>query len=380
MRIGIVAGEYSGDQLGASLILALKKKVPHAEFVGIGGPLMQEAGCQSLYPLETLSVMGFIAPLLRIRSILKCFYGLVSYFSKNPIDVFIGIDSPDFNLRLEKKLKATGFKTIHWVSPSVWAWRQNRIFGIKKSVDLMMVLFPFEQKIYQEHHIPVVLTGHSLADKFPLEISAFLRETAAHALGLAPQKPILGLLPGSRKAELHYLAKPFLDAARILKSENPDLQLVTPVVSQARAAQYQTILEDYPDLKVQVVFRQSSDVMLASTALLLASGTVALEAMLCKTPMVVAYKMSAFTYAIAKKVVKVPYISIPNLLAELPLVSECIQEEANPDNLAKQLKSLLYENQDLLRAAFTDLHGQLQLSAGESAANAVLNCVSGVSV
>ena len=386
MRIGIVAGEYSGDQLGASLIQALNQKHPGIEWVGIGGPLMQEAGCQSLYPLETLSVMGFIAPLLRFRSILSCFYGLIRAFTGDPIDLFIGIDSPDFNLRLAKRLKAKGIKTIHWVSPSVWAWRQNRIFGIKKSIDLMMVLFPFEQKIYEDHKIPVVLTGHPIADRYPLDVTPDLREMAAQALGLDPKKPILGLLPGSRKAELYYLAEPFLDAARLLKAQYPELQLVTPVISEARAEQYKTILKRYPDLDVQVVFRQSLDVMLASKALLVASGTVTLEAMLCKTPMVVAYKMSAFTYAIAKRVVKVPYISLPNLLwaANPPLdkrgvrgdfgesiVPEFIQEKVMPKALADALNPLLLGDTETIQQAFTTLHQQLQRNAGEVAADAV---------
>jgi lipid-A-disaccharide synthase len=377
MKIGIVAGEYSGDQLGASLIRALNKKYPGIEWVGIGGPLMQEAGCQSLYPLETLSVMGFIAPLLHSRSILNCFYGLIRAFTQNPIDLFIGIDSPDFNLRLAKRLKAKGIKTVHWVSPSVWAWRQNRIYGIKKAVDLMMVLFPFEQKIYQDHQIPVVLTGHPLADQYSLTVSASMREMAARALELDPQKPILGLLPGSRKAELYYLAEPFLEAARLLKAQCPDLQLVTPVVSEARAEQYKTILKQYSDLNVRVVLRQSLDVLLASKALLLASGTVTLEAMLCKTPMVAAYKMSVFTYAIAKIVIKVPHITLPNLLwGSIPLVPEFIQENATPQKLAHALRPLLFEQTDKIQEAFTILHQQLQRGAGEAASDAVLEMIS----
>jgi lipid-A-disaccharide synthase len=377
MKIGIVAGEPSGDALGASLIRAFHQKHPEATFVGIGGPLMQRAGCTSLYPIDTLSVMGFIAPLLRLPKILQCFYGLLRYFKENPPDIFVGLDSPDFNIRLEKKIKQRNIKTIHWVSPTLWAWRPGRIHAIKKAVSAMWVLFPFEVEIYQKHHIPVCFTGHPVADTVPLSITPLMRQEAAQALSLNPEYPILGLLPGSRKGEIAYLAPLFFETLRRLKQRIPHLQAVVPYVNVARQAQLLEIAREYPDCDIHFVNGQSSTVMLASGALLLASGTASLEAMLYKTPQVVAYKMGAPTYWLAKKLIRIPYVSLPNILAytqgKPAWIPECLQNNATPEALTEYVVPLLTEPPSenfVKQCAFW--HTVLQQNAGEKAAQALL--------
>lgn len=370
IRFAIVAGEDSGDILGASLIQALKRRFPLASFEGIGGRRMIESGCQSLYPLERLSVMGLWEPLKRLPEILRIRKNLRQRFIQQQPDVFIGIDAPDFNLSLAQSLKAEGIKTAHYVSPTVWAWRQGRIKKIKKAVDLMLALFPFETKIYQDHHIPICCVGHPLADKIPEITDKYL---ARQTLQLPLTSKVVALLPGSRAQELTYLAKEFIKTAQWLQNEDPTLHFISACVNEEREAQFQTYLKEAPSLKVTLFKGQATAVMAAADVILLASGTASLEAMLVKRPTVVAYKMSPLTYAIAKRIIKVPYIALPNLLAGKCLMPEFIQSEVKAEKMGKTL--LYYLNNPEAAADlmpdFTKIHCLLKRNAGEMAAGAI---------
>ena len=276
-------------------------------------------------------------------------------------------------------MKAKGIKTVHWVSPSVWAWRSGRIHSIKKSIDLMMVLFPFESKIYEENQIPVVYTGHPLAHEIPLEITDSMRAGAGCQLGLNPELPVCGLLPGSRKAELHYLAKTFLETAELLKARYPTMQFIIPAANSHRYQELLLLIKDFPQLSIHLVEGKAREVLMASQVALVASGTITLEAMLCKTPMVVAYKMSALTYQIAKRVINVPYISLPNLLLNKGVVPECIQSQVTRSHLYDLLQQWMPDHSEgvLRRAnlidAFTNIHTVLKQDAAAIAARAIKN-------
>lgn len=379
VRIGIVAGEASGDLLGAGLILAIRQQIPDVEFTGIAGPEMIKAGCKALYPSEKLSVMGLSEVLGHLGEILKIRKHLRRYYNSNPPDIFIGIDAPDFNLGLERKLKEAGIKTVHYVSPSVWAWRQNRVKKISRSVDLMLTLFPFEEVFYRDHKVNVRFVGHPLADIIPMEPD---QQAAREKLGLPLNAKVIALLPGSRMSEVQRLAEPMLGAAKILKQSNPDLSFVVPVVSNnIKEYFYQLQQEIAPDIPVTIIDGHSHEVMTASDVVLLASGTAAMEAMLLKRPMVVTYKLSSLTYWILKsfKMLKVSEYSLPNLLADKPLVKECIQHEATPKNLASAMQELLDredDNENLINT-FANIHIKLAKNASEQAADAVISMLPG---
>lgn len=379
MRIGIVAGEASGDLLGAGLILAIKQQMPDVEFTGIAGPEMIKAGCKALYPSEKLSVMGLSEVLGHLGEILKIRKHLRRYYNSNPPDVFIGIDAPDFNLGLERKLKESGIKTVHYVSPSVWAWRQNRVKKISRSVDLMLTLFPFEEAFYRDHDVNVRFVGHPLADMIPMEPD---QQLAREELGLPVNARIVALLPGSRMSEVRRLAEPMLGAAKILKQNNPDLSFVVPVASDNIKEYFYQLLQGItPEVPVTIMNGHSREVMTASEVVLLASGTAAMEAMLLKRPMVVAYKLSGLTYWILKsfKMLKVSEYSIPNLLTDKPLVKECMQHEATPEKLASAMQELLDrgDNNESLINTFANIHIKLAKNASEQAANAVISLLQG---
>lgn len=371
LRIGIVVGEISGDNLAVSLIRSLKHYHPDLIFEGILGPeLVKEGGCL-LYPMERLAVMGLIEPLGRLPELLRIRRELAKNFIKNPPDLFIGVDAPDFNLGLEKKLKRHGIPTIHYVSPSVWAWRQGRIKLIKKAVDLMLTLFPFEQNFYVQHKVPVCFSGHPLADSIPLEIDT---KAARRRLNLEEDKPVLLLLPGSRNHELKYLAKIFLLTAMRCYQNRADLQLVAAVVSEPHKMQLLQLQQTLAShLSLKIVVGDSHTAMAAAEVALVTSGTATLEMMLHKKPLVVAYRMHALTYQIAKRLVKVPYIALPNLLAEERLIPEYIQEQATPEKLSKallQYLSPLFDKTPLV-TRFKELHVLLQKNASEAAAKAI---------
>ncbi|MBL1275437.1 MAG: lipid-A-disaccharide synthase [Ectothiorhodospiraceae bacterium] len=375
MRIGIVAGEASGDLLGAGLISAIKQRYPDAVIEGIAGPEMIAAGATSLFPMDRLSVMGIVEVLGRYRELMGIRRQLATHFRENPPDVFIGIDAPDFTLGLEKQLRQVGIKTVHYVSPSVWAWRQGRVKKIAQSTDLMLTLFPFEEKFYQEHSVPVRFVGHPLADSIPLAIDKL---SERKALGLSPDTAVLALLPGSRSNELHYLAPTFIETVRWLRSHMPDLEVVVPLSNDVRRAQFEAALAEMSDPPaMMLVDGQSREVMAAADVVLLASGTAALEAMLLKRPMVVAYKLSPITYWIAKRMVKVENVSLPNLLANETLVPELIQHEATPERLGKAVLNY-FENADVndkVNSRFNEIHQQLRQGASQQAADAVLELV-----
>ena len=375
MRIGIVAGETSGDQLAADLIFALRKKHSNLIVEGIAGPRLMEAGCKPLFPMEKIAVMGLFEVLGSLPTILQIRHQLIKHFIANPPDIFIGVDAPDFNLTVEEKLKKHGIKTVHYVSPSVWAWRQSRLKKIKRADDLMLTLLPFEAQFYEKNNIPVKFVGHYLADRIPIEID---RATARQALNLPQDATVVALLPGSRANEIKYLSEVFIRTAQLCAKQIPNLIFVAPMVNHERRQQFKAILQQIaPELSIKLVDEKSQLVMQAADAILLASGTATLEAMLFKRPMVVAYRMSNLTYALAKRLIKVPYISLPNLLAGKKIVPELIQADATPENLTQALLNYLQNPREVkeLKNEFTRLHETLRLNASEHAADAILNLI-----
>jgi lipid-A-disaccharide synthase len=371
LRIGVLAGEASGDILGSRVLQALRARLGDLQVEGIGGPLMQAQGLDSMFPMERLSVMGFVEPLKRLPELLRIRRAVLRQFTANPPDLFLGIDAPDFNLALEHRLRAHGVTTAHLVSPSVWAWRQRRIHKIKRAVDLMLCLFPFETDVYRQHGVPVCFVGHPLADELPLQPD---RGGARTALGLAPTGRLLALLPGSRSGELRLLARPFLEAASLLHRRDPGLSFILPAASAGRTAELQPLLADFASLPVTLVTGRSREAMAAADAVLLASGTATLEAALLKRPMVVAYKMGALSWQLVSRLVKTPHAALPNILAGRALVPELLQDAATPEAMAAALQPLLAgagaaaEQQ----AAFEDIHRQLRQDFAARTATAVL--------
>jgi len=380
VTFAIVAGEASGDILGAGLIRSLRLKYPNARFVGIGGDEMIAEGFHSLVPMERLSVMGLVEVLGRIRELFDIRARLMNYLLATPPDVVIGIDSPDFTLGIERRCRDAGIPTAHYVSPSVWAWRQKRIFTIAKSVNLMLTLFPFEARFYEEHGVPVAFVGHPLADRIPM-----MPDTAGarQSLGLLEDAPVLAILPGSRGGEVERLGTLFLEAARWIQGRRPDLQLVIPCVNRDREKQVRALVEALDvKLAVTIVRGRSREVMASSDVVLLASGTATLEAMLLKKPMVVGYRLSRVSYALVSRLVKVPYVALPNLLAKEQLVPELLQDDASPESLGEAVLERLENESERARltAAFSQLHEQLRQGADEQSAAAISALIEGGAV
>ncbi|MDO6446475.1 lipid-A-disaccharide synthase [Colwellia sp. 1_MG-2023] len=366
----IVVGEHSGDTLGAGLMTSLLKRFPDAKFIGIGGPKMLALGFESLFDMEELSVMGIFEVLGRLRRLFHVKDTLVEHFSANRPDVFIGIDAPDFNLRVELPLKVQGIKTVHYVSPSVWAWRQKRIFNIAKATNMVLSLLPFEKSFYDQHKVPCTFVGHPLADDIPL-ISD--KTTARTELSLPQKSKILALMPGSRGGELSRLVAPFLQTAQQLFTEDDSLIFVAPMISDKRAAQFNQLKREIaPDLPVQVIINKTQQVMAASDCLLTASGTVTLEAALIKRPMIICYKFNVITYIIAKLMVKLQWFSLPNLLANKTLVPELLQQDVCVEKILPLVKERLYQDQSALDQAFMTIHQSLKQNASEESADAVI--------
>ncbi|MEC5342410.1 lipid-A-disaccharide synthase [Brenneria populi] len=373
--IGLVAGETSGDILGAGLIRALKKQAPDARFVGVAGPRMQAEGCEAWYEMEELAVMGIVEVLERLPRLLSIRRDLTQRFSELKPDVFVGIDAPDFNITLEGNLKRRGISTVHYVSPSVWAWRQKRVFKIGKSTDMVLAFLPFEKAFYDRFNVPCRFIGHTMADDMPLRPD---KQTARRTLGIPAEARCLALLPGSRGAEVEMLSADFLNAARLLRQRFPDLEIVVPLVNAKRREQFERIKESVAsDLPVHLLDGQAREAMIASDAALLASGTAALECMLAKCPMVVGYRMKPFTFWLARRLVKTPWVSLPNLLAGRELVTELLQTDCTADKLAAALMPWLADESKAaaLQATFLDLHQQIRCNADEQAAQAVLELV-----
>jgi len=365
----LIAGEMSGDILGADLMRGLRKIFPDAIFEGIGGPKMQAEGFHSLFEMERLSVMGLIEPLKRLPELLHIRRTILSRYRSSPPAVFIGIDSPDFNTPLELRLRRTGIKTVHYVSPSVWAWRQGRIKTIKKAVDLMLTLLPFEAEFYKQHDVPVCFVGHPLATQIPLNPDA---DSAKKQLQLDSHKPVLCVMPGSRAGEVALLADLFLEVAERIEQSVIGLQIVVPAANDARYDQLKHILLRHEHLNVTLLLQQSHLAMESADAILLASGTTALEGMLFKKPMVVSYRLGALTYALVSPFIKTPFVSIPNLLAGEMLVPELIQSAATLDALtAAVINALDADKNQALIARFDSMHELLAVDSAALGAEAI---------
>lgn len=374
IHIGIVVGEASGDILGAALIVELRKLYPNAEFSGIGGPRMLALGFHSYFPQDRLAVMGLIEPLKRLPELLRIRKFLREHFIANPPAVFIGVDSPDFTISLEGSLKERGIKTVHYVSPSVWAWRQKRVFKIAKSVDLMLTLLPFEAAFYEKHNVPVEFVGHHLADEIPLDVDKY---QARRELGIPEHARVVALLPGSRASEVERMGSLFMHSAIFCLEQDPELLFYIPAANSDRYRQLHHQLNDYVDFPLQLFNGNSHRVMAAADVLLLASGTVTLEALLLKKPMVVAYKMAPLTFKILSWLVKTPFISLPNLLANKLLVPELLQDNATPEKLSAAIM-YYFENPEEAQAlsnTFADMHVTLKRDASVRAAAAIAKLI-----
>lgn len=366
----LVAGEASGDILGARLIGALKTHYPEAKFSGIGGPLMLAAGLKSFYPMERLSVMGIAPILARLPELLKMRRRLAKTVIAQKADCFIGIDAPVFNTNLEYKLKKKGVTTVHYVSPSVWAWRENRIYKIVKSVSLMICLFPFELEIYKRHRLPAVCIGHPLAEEIPMKTDF---NAMRQQLNLPLDKKILAILPGSRGSETKFLLEPFIQTAEQLTKKYPKLSFVIPCANASRRTQIENFLQQNKiDIDIKLFNGQSREIMQASDYILLASGTATLEAMLFKKPMVVAYKVSSFSFWVYAKLLRIKNFSLPNLLANKRLVSEFIQDDCKVENLTAELSRLIEDRSlELITDQYNQLHQNLRLGGSQKAAKAI---------
>jgi lipid-A-disaccharide synthase len=374
--IGIVAGEASGDLLGSHLIAALKAKRPDIEFVGVAGPKMLAEGAKTLYPMERLAVRGYFEVLKHYWGLVRMRRELARHFIKNPPDLFIGIDAPDFNLGLEKMLRRRGIKTMHYVSPSIWAWRRGRIKKIRRAANHVLCLFPFEKPLYDEAGIPATYVGHPLADMIPLEQSVALArvELKVHQPGL-----VIALLPGSRQSEIDYMADLFIKTAMQIAMDVPDTQFLVPLVTREtrekfEAAIYRNHAEELP---IRILFGHAHMAMAAADGVVVASGTATLEAALLKRPMVIAYRMSAWSWPIMKRMGYLPWVGLPNILAGQTVVPELLQNKATPEALADELLRMIYDKERVadIRTQFTAIHEQLRQNTADKAADAVLEMI-----
>lgn len=375
--IALVAGEVSGDILGAGLIRALKVKYPNARFVGIAGERMIAEGCETLVDMEEIAVMGLAEIVKHLPRLLRIRKMVVETMSAQKPDIFIGIDAPEFNLYVEDKLKAQGIKTVHYVSPSVWAWRQKRIYKIARATDLVLAFLPFEKAFYDRFNVPCRFVGHTMADSIPLKPN---RHEACNVLNIDEKQRYMAILVGSRSAEVELLSEPFLQTALRLKEKFPDLKFLVPLINQKRRQQFEQFKARLaPNLDMILLDGNARQAMIVAEVTLLASGTAALECMLCKSPMVVGYRMKPLTYFLAKHLVKTPYISLPNLLADEMLVPEMIQEDCTAEKLTEKLIPYLeqdesaVQNRHVLIQRFTELHQKIQCDADKQAAQAVID-------
>lgn len=384
LKIGIVVGEVSGDTLGVKLMRSFREQGIDAEFKGIGGPQMIAEGFNSYYPMETLSVMGIVEVLKDLKKLFAVRDGLINQWTQHPVDIFIGIDAPDFNLRLSKSIKEKNLpiKTVQYVSPSVWAWRQGRVHGIKQSIDLVLCLFPFEKVFYEQYEVPAAFVGHPLAKQLPLENPI---QIAKQELGVDENQKHIALLPGSRKGEVERLLPMLLGAANILYTKYPDIQFLIPAINDARKQQIEQGVEQIaPQLKAKIHILENTDseskigrmVMNASDIIALASGTATLEAMLMHRPMVTFYKLHWLTYLIAKFLVKIPYYSLPNIIAGKKVIEELIQADATPENLAAEIEKLMnVETAQIQVMQHLTMHKQLISGNTEDPVQAILQCL-----
>lgn len=377
MIFGIVANEVSGDLLGAAILRELRELIPNARFVGVAGPRMQDAGCETLFAMERLSVMGLTEVLGHLPELLRLRGELKRYFLANRPAVFIGVDAPDFNLGLERRLRQAGIKTVHLVCPTVWAWRPGRVKGIRRAVDLMLSIFPFETSFLKQHGVPAIYVGHPLADEIPLTVD---RDGARILLELPLNCPILALLPGSRVGEMQRLAAPFIETARLCQIARPELRFVVPFANaRLRAIFVAELSRRAPDLPLTLLDGRSREAIAAADCVLTASGTATLETLLLKRPMAVAYRIHPLTYHLIKRLglVKVPYIAMANLLAGRALAPEFIQHRCRADLLAPALLKLLDDPVRVaeIQADYARIHRELRHAAARVAARAILDLV-----
>lgn len=374
VRIGIVAGEASGDLLGARLMRALKRLLPHVQFEGIGGPEMLAEGCRSLYPMERLSVAGLTEILGRFRELYRMRRDLVRHFTGRPPDIYIGVDSPGFNLGIEERLRRAGIRTVHYVSPQVWAWRTWRVRQIRRAVDRILVMFPFEAPFYARHDVDATFVGHPLADEIDRDFDA---RAVRDRLNLDPDRRTVALLPGSRVSELKALADVFVETAQWLYRKHPDLQFAVPFVTRRTRLLFEAAIERHHawELPITRFHGHSRDVMAAADVVLLASGTATLEAMLLRRLMVVTYRVSTLSYWIMRLLTHIRLVAMPNNLAGRHLVPELIQHESTPEQLGRAVERYLarplYAREVL--ETFAVLSRQLRGNAAERAARAVVD-------
>ena len=376
-RIVIVAGEASGDRLGAGLIRSLRGCIPGLVVEGVGGPRMIAAGCQALHSMERLAVMGVVEIIGHYGELWMLRRRLIQRLRVHPPDLFIGIDAPDFNLELEERLRAVGIPTVHYVSPQVWAWREGRLAKITRAVDLMLTLFPFEEDYYRRHGVPVRFVGHPLAD----EVSFPTDKTRTRAeLGLPQAATVIALLPGSRANEWRQHTEPFIRAAEWLSRCRASLYFAVPLVSVAARQEFERIwVRIARDLAVSVYDGHSLKVLAAADVVLTVSGTATLESLLLRRPMVIAYRMAVLTYLVTRVMVDLPYYTLPNLLAGSRLVPELIQRQVTPKNLGRRLLYWLDHPDKVaaLQTQFATIESQLRRNANQRAADAVLELVAG---
>ena len=380
LRIAMVAGEASGDLLASHLIVALRERLPQAQFFGIGGPKMDGKGFDSWYPLEKLAVRGYVEVLRQYREISGIRRELKNRLLANPPDVFIGIDAPDFNLGLEKVLKRRGIPCIHYVGPSIWAWRGKRIHRIGDAVSRILALFPFEPPLYEKAGIPVTYVGHPLADMLPLEDN---KARTRELLELPAQAPVFAVLPGSRQSELDYMADTFIATAREIHPQLPEAIFVVPLATRETRIQFETALYrcQARELPIRLLFGHAHEAMMAADVVLVTSGTATLEAALLKRPMVIAYKLSPLSYRMMKRMAYQPYVGLPNILAGRFVVPEFIQDDATPENLAQAMLNLYADKSSCegISRIFHDIHLELRQNTAEKAAAAIIAHLPGAS-
>lgn len=372
--IAIVAGEASGDLLGSLLMDAIKQAAPNVRFIGIGGPRMQGGGMDVLFPMEKLAVNGYLEVLRHYPELVGIRRKLRERFIAEPPDLFIGVDAPDFNLGLESALKQHGIPTVHYVSPSIWAWRGERIHKIKQAVSRILALFPFEEPLYQQAGVPVTYVGHPLADMLPQNPN---RAEMREQMRIMPRNAkVFAFLPGSRQSEVRRLARTYIETARLILQKLPEAQFLVPLASRETRTIFENELwkQEAQQLPITMLFGHAHDAMIAADGVLVASGTATLEAALLKCPMVITYKMSGLTYWIAKRKQYLPYVGLPNILAGKFVVPEILQDDATPENLAQALLNLVNNKHAVaeLEQTFATMHQTLRQDTAQKAAAAIL--------
>ena len=373
-KIAIVAGEASGDMLGSHLIEALKAQRPELTFIGIAGPKMMAQGAKSLFAIENLSVRGYIEVIKHLPKLLKLRKSLYAQLMAEKPDVFIGVDAPDFNFWLEKRFKKAGIPAIHYVSPSIWAWRRGRMGKIKRAVSHILALFPFEPALYEAAHVPVTYVGHPLADELPLEPN---KKAAREALKIKQNKKVIAMLPGSRQSEVMQHADLFVQTAKMISQENTDTEFLVPLITRETRKIFEQALyrNDTNGVDIKLLFGHAHDAMEAADIVLVASGTATLEAALLKRPMVITYRMPTLSWWILKRMNYLPYVGLPNVLAGKFIVPELLQKQATPQKIADEISKLLIDKDNVkaIKEEFTKMHIALKQDSAKKAADVVLS-------